>query len=485
MLTTNDLSGTAGLVNRDRKRRRAFAYTTLIVFWFAVMGTAQEPASKVGKNLAKSTVPAIQPRTMPPLKGLTLEQAKALLATYGQERILPPITGPSDLPLGQIFDQNPHPGDPLTSKTEITLYISTGPPPVASPTPSADISVKETLNKRKEYWVGDQVQYRIDVHNAGPSTATNVQLTDTPTNLVNLTFDTKAGDCTDKTCTIKSLDVNSPATINVTATIESNGRFANVVRVEAFEPDPKQEDNTSPDNAAQANASVDVSASQKLDPAAGPFHPGQSVQYTLTIKNAGPTNATNIGIVDKRMNLTVTQVSDACTRFPCTIRNLAAGAAATIVVTASIDHDGPFDYAAELKLTEHDVSPDNNNIPPLGDVATAIPPPTPKFPPPWVWPILILIAGGLVGGGGYIIWRIWPVPPPPPPIPVPVPPPPPTVPQVPPTPVVRGEVEFESSSSTIEGLKMRGPQIRLHTVLEIGQSIFDRPLPIIKRKVIK
>src|SRR5205085_4004 len=49
--------------------------------------------------------------------------------------------------------------------------------------PSADISLDKTLNTAGPYVTNQSISYTITVANAGPSTATNIQVTDTPTNL--------------------------------------------------------------------------------------------------------------------------------------------------------------------------------------------------------------------------------------------------------------------------------------------------------------
>jgi len=496
--TTQDSSATDALVNFGRNRRRVFVYATLIVFlvtlhfWFAASGRAQEPTktkvNRSGLDQAKSSMAIAQPLPMPDLStgAFTLAEAKRVLATtYKQERIRSPDPEPSYLPEGRIFAQDPPAGTPLNRDTVITLHVSNGTPPITPQNPTADLSVINTLvNKKREFWAGEQVQYSIVVSNAGPSTATNVKITDAAINLSNLTFDTTGGECTRSICSIKSIDAGSSAKISVTATIAANGSFRNLVTVTADEPDPQIGDNTSEDN-ADANPAADVSAKERLD-TDGPFRAGQSVQYAVTVSNAGPSNATNIKIVEKPSNLTIREVSGECNKFPCTLPNLAGGAIATIIVTASIDRDGPFQNVADVEATERDVDPDNNKTLNLGGIATSYLPP-PPFPPPWVWPVLILVVGGLtaVGGGTYVIWH-WTTSPPPSPV-SPVQPPvssPPDVSQLPPIPVINTSVDLRPGTSVIEGLKMTGPQIRLRTGLEMGGSTFNGAVPIVKREVI-
>ena len=61
--------------------------------------------------------------------------------------------------------------------------------------------------------------------------------------------------------------------------------------------------------------------------------------YTLTIANAGPSEATDVLVTDVPANLTITAVagsgaSASCLALPCTFASLASGANTTITVTA-------------------------------------------------------------------------------------------------------------------------------------------------------
>jgi uncharacterized repeat protein (TIGR01451 family) len=475
-------------------RGRAFPCRTLMILLAtihslsAVVAIAQMPpqnkAVKPGRGLAQSTYAGTQPPRMPDFvsRGSTFEEAKIELSrNYHLGPV--PRPGPSDLKEGRIYKQEPPAGTILTPDTRIILYVSNGQPPVPSTTPTADISVEKNLVTKGPYSAGEPIEYKVIVRNAGPSQATNVKVDDTPTNI---TFDNVSGACSALPCTISTVDVGSSATINVKATITAKGAFDNAVTVTAIESDPSTANNADNlDNGGKASASADVSATEKLD-TVGPFRPSQSVQYTMLVSNAGPSTATNIRIIEKPENLTISEVSGACNRFPCRIANLAAGEVATIVVTASINGEGSFGNGADVRAAEQDANPDNNNVPNIGGIATLTPPPPPPPPvPSWWWLVLILIVGGLgtMGGAIYLIRR-WLTPQPVPPAPSPAPPfPPPVTPNPPPLPVVNAGVNLEPGRSSIDGLRMTGPQIHLHTSLEMGEFIFVEPIPIVLKEV--
>jgi uncharacterized repeat protein (TIGR01451 family) len=224
---------------------------------------------------------------------------------------------------------------------------------------SADLSIVKTLDTPPPYIPGQSIQYTLFIANAGPSTATNVQVSDTPSNLT-ITGVSGSG-CAALPCTIASLASGANTSITVTATIDAAGAFDNSASVTATEPDPDPTDNTdNTGNGGSASPSVDVSLVKTLD-TPPPYAIGQSIQYTLLISNAGPSAATNVQVTDMPMNLTITSVSGSgCAALPCTIASLASGASTSITVTATIDAAGDFDNSATATPAEPDSNPTNN-----------------------------------------------------------------------------------------------------------------------------
>jgi large repetitive protein len=225
--------------------------------------------------------------------------------------------------------------------------------------PSADVSVVKTLTTVGPFNAGQTVTYTLFVANAGPSTATNIQVTDTPTNLT--ITNVSGGGCAALPCTIPTLGVGANVTITVTATLNASGAFDNSATVAAAENDPNTTNNTdNTGNGGLTGVSADVSVIKTLV-TAGPFTIGQSISYTLFVANAGPSTATNIQVADTPTNLTITNVSGGgCAALPCTIATMASGANATINVTATITAAGPFDNSATASATEPDPNPGNN-----------------------------------------------------------------------------------------------------------------------------
>jgi uncharacterized repeat protein (TIGR01451 family) len=224
---------------------------------------------------------------------------------------------------------------------------------------SADISIVKTLTTAGPYNAGQSISYTLVVANAGPSTATSIQVTDSPTNLT-ITNVSGSG-CSALPCTIPSLASGANTTINVTATINATGAFDNSATATPAELDPNLADNTdSTGNGGTAGSSVDVSIVKTLV-TAGPYSAGESIAYTLVVANAGPSTATNIQVTDTPTNLTITNVSGSgCAALPCTIASLVSGANTTINVTATILAAGAFDNSATATPAETDSNLANN-----------------------------------------------------------------------------------------------------------------------------
>src|SRR5205807_10562451 len=111
---------------------------------------------------------------------------------------------------------------------------------------SADVSIVKTLVTTAPFVVGQTITYTLTVHNAGPSPASFVVVTDTPTNL---TIQTVSGaNCSSLPCTMSGppiMVIGNTRTITVTATINASGDFSNNATANGNDFDPDSSNNTS------------------------------------------------------------------------------------------------------------------------------------------------------------------------------------------------------------------------------------------------
>ncbi len=246
----------------------------------------------------------------------------------------------------------------------------------------------------------------------------------------------------------------------------------------ATDPDNSNQNTNTDDNRNKRRLGADLSVERTFDDA-GPYKAGQSLTYTITVSNAGPTTASQIHIDDKRTNLTLIEVTGACEKLPCTVAKLDVGKAKSIKVVASIGQEGTFGSEVDVKARESDPNPSNNHD--AGSAVTT----AATWQIPWFW-----IAGGTVGaavGLGVLTWLLWlrtPVTlsiPSGPPIPVP---PDPSIPPIPPDQIrIRPSLEGPYYPGFPGTLSLTAPPIGIETHLALVDQGPDGPMPIIRTEV--
>lgn len=273
------------------------------------------------------------------------------------------VTGSSD-----SFDTNPS-NNSATANTTVTQ--------------SADLSI--TKSGPGTVTAGTDVTYTVTVANNGPSIATSVSWTDTlPASLTFVSVNQTSGptfSCTGgatTTCTIASLASGASATFDlvahVTASTTSGTSVANIATVTSATSDPTPGNNSSTSTATAA-ASADVSVT-KNGPAA--VAPGTDITYTVTVSNAGPSDAASVQLTDN-VPAGTTFVSEnqlsgptfSCTTpavggtgtITCSIASLVAGASASFNFVMHVDPTttGSISNTANVSSTTTDPTPGNGS----------------------------------------------------------------------------------------------------------------------------
>jgi uncharacterized repeat protein (TIGR01451 family) len=221
--------------------------------------------------------------------------------------------------------------------------------------PQSDLSITKT-DGRATYTSGTQNTYTVVVSNNGPSTATGVAVIDDfPAAVTGVTWSgtdgsSGTGNLND---TITSLAPGASVTYTLTATVDP-AATGNLVNTASVTPGPGDTDlnpnnNSATDTDTPAPVSdlsvtkVDNQGGSSTGPTVGTVSPGQSFTYTVTVSNAGPSTAMNVGVSDpvpSGLSSFVwsgnghTNVSGAITD---TIVSLAPGASVTYTVSATVD----------------------------------------------------------------------------------------------------------------------------------------------------
>jgi uncharacterized repeat protein (TIGR01451 family) len=155
----------------------------------------------------------------------------------------------------------------------------------------ANVGITKTFLSTGPFVVGQQVAYRIDVANAGPSMARSIVVDDQP---LNLSIDTVTGACTAFPCTIASLAPGASTTMELTATILAAGPFSNSATATLPDPDvdPDPDDNEDDGGGDEA---VAPTASIAVNPVSVDESSGTPLVYTVTF-DVAPAVETTINL---------------------------------------------------------------------------------------------------------------------------------------------------------------------------------------------
>ncbi|WP_432572964.1 DUF7507 domain-containing protein [Kineococcus sp. SYSU DK005] len=264
------------------------------------------------------------------------------------------------------------PGTPLTVPVAASSALHDPTPTDAtasatgSVTASADLAV--ALAHSPDPVAGADVTYTATVVNDGPSTARGVVLSDplltgsTHRSGGVTTTGGATGPCAPVAtgtgaveCTVPDLAPGEVATATLVVGLSPGGGGAvdNAVSVTAATPDPDTADN----HAAVASAgSTRADLGVELSLASATARPGQTVPFTLVVRNDGPSTATNVSfntVVPAGVSV-VRAPSPYCTPTACTLPALPAGAAVTLTGDAVV---GPDAQAGRHRATTTVVSP--------------------------------------------------------------------------------------------------------------------------------
>lgn len=205
---------------------------------------------------------------------------------------------------------------------------------------------------------GQLVDYTLVVGNAGPSEATGVVVSLSPTNL---TAAQVSGACDSLPCMITRLGAGSKASIYVHTTVAADGPFILAAAVKPRQLDPDTSNNTAEVRVEPPPVAGPADVSLSIRPSGQPVaRANQGVGFWLVIGNAGPSAATGLAVNVAAGNLANPQVSGACDRLPCTIASLGPGVSASVLLHQTVVADGAFSLQAEAVSGQTDPDPSNN-----------------------------------------------------------------------------------------------------------------------------
>ncbi|MFF0344315.1 hypothetical protein [Kribbella sp. NPDC004875] len=213
--------------------------------------------------------------------------------------------------------------------------------PVAA---EADVSITKTA-KPDPVAAGGNLTYTLVARNNGPSPARDVTVTDTLPGGVQLVSATPTqGTCASTTCELGTIASGASATITVVVKVSSASTatsLTNVATVTTSTSDPNPDNNTS-SVTTDVTRTADLALVKSVEPASPA--PGESVVFTLTIRNDGPSDAEQVRVADTvptAFAITGVQSDANCAtagqHVSCTLARLAAGASVTVRIAATLD----------------------------------------------------------------------------------------------------------------------------------------------------
>jgi uncharacterized repeat protein (TIGR01451 family) len=262
------------------------------------------------------------------------------------------------------------PGHPANQDDEGSVVVTVG--------PSADLSITKTLQTTPVH-LGDNAVYDITVSNAGPSDATGVAVTDQLPSGLTYVSDNGGGtyDSSTGVWTVGSVSSGGSKSLLITAQVNALSTD-NVATISASDQhDPDGTNNTS-DRPVSVQPLADLSLAASVSPTS--VNQGGQATYTLTLHNAGPSDATGI-VVTNALPAGVTFVSGSSSQPSVfdmntghwSIASLPSGASISQNLVVNVDTVGSHVDAAEVTAVNED-DPDstpNNHVSTEDDQASA------------------------------------------------------------------------------------------------------------------
>ncbi len=248
--------------------------------------------------------------------------------------------------------------DPNTSNNNAGAALNAG--------ASADIALAKTASDTTPN-VGSQVTYTITATNYGPNDASGIEVTDNlppGTAFVAALPSQGSYDGNSGVWQLGALANAASATLAITASVDQAGTIINVATITAadqFDPVAANNQGGVTINGEQA----DLAVSKTVDNAAP--NVGQDVAFTISVYNNGPSDASNVALVDllpaglAYVSSNATQGSYASATGTWTVGNLGAsgpGSTATLTVQATVTASGAQSNTASVGTSDQ---PDPNS----------------------------------------------------------------------------------------------------------------------------
>jgi uncharacterized repeat protein (TIGR01451 family) len=311
---------------------------------------------------------------------ITCTKASLAVAETGAFTLVVNVTGGGTITstvTGGSDANDPDAGDNTATTTTTSIAPAT-----------ADLSITKTTPATTAP-DGSTITYTIVVTNNGPDAAANVVMTDTlPASLLFRSITEPSGfDCTTPavgtsgtiTCTAATLANGASRTF--TLVVEANGASGSVSNTAAVSSDATDGNAGNSGSTSSGVTLLPAEADLEITKTTGSSVavPGSTVTYTITVTNAGPSDATNVVVSDDLpaglafISATPSQGScNASDPVSCNLGTIINGGSATITLSAQVTAtSGTISNTASVTSTEGDTDTTSSAPIPVGSAEVA------------------------------------------------------------------------------------------------------------------
>ena len=221
---------------------------------------------------------------------------------------------------------------------------------------AADLSINKVVNVSNPNY-GDLVRWTLTVRNNGPDAATNVVVTDVlPAGLI---FKSSNGNYVNGKWSVGNLNVGQSRSLEIIALVNVTGSIVNTATVTGNEYDYNPNNNK-----ASKTINVPKAADLSINKVVNVSNPnyGDLVKWTLTVRNNGPDNATEVTVGDIiPQGLVFISSNGNYVNGKWSVGTLNVGQSKSLEIVTLVNITGNIINKANVSGKEYDHNPSNNN----------------------------------------------------------------------------------------------------------------------------
>jgi uncharacterized repeat protein (TIGR01451 family) len=237
--------------------------------------------------------------------------------------------------------------------------------------PIADLSLTK-IGESDTVYAGEPLTYTITVVNNGPSAALGVILTDIlPGNVTLIYANSTQGPCDDPvagqvTCNLNTIGSGGSETVTIVVVPGDVDNLNNQAVVSADTHDPVPENNSDTADTTVLD-SADIALTKTGEPTL--VYAGESLTYTLTVVNSGPSTASGVVLTDTLPG-NITFVSANTTQgfcadpdlgdVVCTLEDIISDQTVTVTIVVTVMVIDEYNNYAQVSTTTRDPNTENN-----------------------------------------------------------------------------------------------------------------------------